>query len=39
MKEVAEALKLLASYMKEGFEKTFKIFRSTPTYCNSILNC
>jgi Uncharacterized conserved protein containing a coiled-coil domain len=24
MKEVAEALKLLASYMKEGFEKTFK---------------
>jgi len=25
MKEVAEALKLLASYMKEGFEKTFKI--------------
>jgi hypothetical protein len=24
MKEVAEALRLLASYMKEGFEKTFK---------------
>jgi hypothetical protein len=24
MKEVAEALKLLASYMKEGFEKMFK---------------
>lgn len=24
MKEVAEALKLLAGYMKEGFEKTFK---------------
>jgi hypothetical protein len=27
MKEVAEALKLLASYMKEGFEKTFKILQ------------
>jgi len=27
MKEVAEALKLLASYMKEDFEKTFKILQ------------
>jgi len=27
MKEVAEALKLLASYMKEGFEKTFKMLQ------------
>ena len=25
MREVAEAIKLLASYMREGFEKTFKI--------------
>jgi hypothetical protein len=27
MKEVAEAMKLLASYMKEGFEKTFKTLK------------